>query len=147
MQPTPTITAQLEKVREHLAEEGFRPKIKKDDLVLTYRGWTVVVTNDCDDTDYYYVLVPYFWEIESNAERLLALETASEMSRLYKVAKLFVTSDNANVSSMTGIFSKSPEAFCEVVVRHISVAVSAVEEFRKAMNERSAAAEPPAPEA
>ena len=147
METTPTITPQLEKVREYLAEEGFRPRIEKDDLFLTYRGWTVVVTNDCDDTSYYYVLVPFFWEIESNAERLQALETASEMSRIYKVTKVFLTGDNANVSAMTGAFATTPEAFLDVVVRCISITTAAVEEFRKTMNDRSKAAALPAPDA
>ena len=144
MQETPGITAELEKVRDYLAEEGYRPSVKKEDILLDYRGWRVIVGNDQDDTDYFYVLIPYFWEIESDSERAMALEAASEVTGRFKVSKVWLTSDRTNVSAMTGAFSKTPEAFCEVVGRHISIATASVEAFRSRMIEMRSATPPPA---
>jgi len=103
----------------YLAEEGYRPKIDEDgDIVFKVEGGTYFVSFDEKDPNFFSIVYPNFWEIESEEERERVLENSSEANAKCKAAKIYVVKDNTFAT--IEMFMESPEQFMGVVERCIS---------------------------
>ena len=125
---------------ETLAEEGYRPKIDEDgDLVFKAEGRLLVIRLYPDDTEYFQLVLPNFWEIESEEERAQALIAANEATRTSKVCKIFLTKDNTCAS--IEMLLPSADLFPKVLGRSIYALRNGVEHFAKKMRALTTEAE------
>lgn len=87
--------ARIEQFAEFLRSEGYLPNIDKDgDIVFKFEGGTYLVIVDDADSQYFRILFPSFWAIESPSERTKAEQVAYRVTTDTKVAKVYLVSDN-----------------------------------------------------
>lgn len=123
----------INNIKSHLEEEGFRPSIDNDgDIVFKYEGGTYFIDIDAKDEFYVRIAYPNFWEIESEDERAKAIKCAYEATKLVKVAKISVEEDN--VWGSVELFVKDDDAFASIFMRCLMALDGAVQEFISAMN-------------
>jgi hypothetical protein len=119
----------------HLKEEGYQPEIDSDgDIKFKAEGRTLYIIVYEDDLDFFQIIYPNFWEIESEAEREKVASVASYVTRTTKVAKVYMTrADDTSISAE--IFIEKPENFKTSFKRMIDVILLARREFIEKMNE------------
>ncbi|MDR2529673.1 MAG: hypothetical protein LBD04_11785 [Synergistaceae bacterium] len=119
---------------EYLKSEGYSPEVDKDgDVVFKYEGRTYYIGIDDDDPEFFIVVYPNFWEIESDAEKELALEIARKVTDTKKLAKVHLSGQGTNVSVRAGTLLKEPEDFKHVLPRMLNAIAIARQEFVKGM--------------
>ena len=119
---------------ETLAEEGYRPKLDEDsDIIFKAEGRTLYIRMYSDDTEYFQLVLPNFWKIESEEERELALIAANHATRITKVAKVFVTKTNTCAS--IEMFLPDPSLFGKVVNRAVAALRNGAEHFAEKMQD------------
>ncbi len=140
--PEERIAAKLALYEEYLKSEGYRYEVDEDgDISLRREGrWLALFASD-DDPNYFRFSVPNLWECDGERETALALETANQMNRTFKVIK-FVVVDGwvwANVEqyfhpleAFRGSFDRSADLLCETAA-----------DFRRRMRKAMAAEPPP----
>jgi hypothetical protein len=134
-----TRAERAEMYRQYLAEEGYSPKIDDDgDVFFKYegRGYFIVVSEK--DDEFFNLLYPNFWSIESDAERAKVTEAALYATARTKVAKVFPT--KSNTWAVIEMFCCPPETFKSVFRRCLAALRVAVENFRTKMHEEPAQA-------
>jgi hypothetical protein len=95
----------------YLRDEGYQPSIDSDgDIAFKAEGRTFYIIVYDDDLEYFYILFPNFWEMESEAERRQFTEAASYVNRTTKLVTVFMTSHNDTSISASILVSK-PEGF------------------------------------
>jgi hypothetical protein len=120
----------------YLQAEGYTPKVDSDgDVTFKAEGRSFYIEVNEDDLEFFRVVFPNFWEIESETERAEAAAAASWANMRTKVAKVYLTTrDDTSISAE--LFVVRPEDFQEVFPRCISVITTALEHFRDRMNGR-----------
>jgi hypothetical protein len=116
---------------DFLRTEGYLPELEKDEQVVFKKGNLTYVIVISEDADYFQIIVPPFWPIESEAERVQARMAAHVANAETKVAKVYFHEDDTWASVQ--MFCKPPESFKPVFGRCISVLEHAVETFVKQM--------------
>ena len=120
----------------YLADEGYRPHVDSDgDVVFKHESKTYFVAVREDDPDYFTIVLPNFWEIENERERLQVLIAADEANAKSKVAKVFIIKDNTWAA--IELFLSEPEGFKGVFPRSLRAIDNAVGNFTKKMQELS----------
>jgi hypothetical protein len=120
--------------REFLSEEGYAPKIDGDgDVIFKYEGKTYLIIVEDRDEEFFRLVYPYFWPIESNAERAKVVEAALHATAQTKVVKVFPVKDDTWAA--IEMFCSPPQAFKAVFRRSLSALRAGVEAFREKMNE------------
>ncbi len=115
-----------------LLEEGYSPKIDEDgDVVFKFEGGNYVILIDEDDEDYFVLLYPSFWSIESEEERAKVILAALQATTKTKVAKVLPGDDNTTAA--IEMFCSPPEAIRPVFQRALRALSVAVRNFREAM--------------
>jgi hypothetical protein len=95
---------------EHLAQEGYRAHLDKDgDVVFKSEGRTYVIIISESDPEFFNMILPNVYSIDSPAERLLALAAADEVNSSSKVVKAFTIRENIWLA--VEMFFHSPEDF------------------------------------
>ncbi len=123
-----------EMYRRHLAEEGFFPKIDGDgDVVFKYEGLLFFIAVDDEDEDFFRIVFPNFWSIDSEEERARVERAALEATAKTKVAKVFPVRDDTWAT--IEIFCTPPESFRHVFRRSLSALRAGIKNFQEAMNE------------
>ena len=122
---------QLQKMyMDYLTSEGFAPSLDSDgDVMFKYEGGTYFIIVDDKDQIYFAMLYPNFWEIESEDEKEKALLAAKEATRTAKVAKVYLTEDNTDVTMSAEIFLKTPSDFKDTFYRMLSAMSAARRAF------------------
>ena len=121
---------------EYLKSEGYSPKIDQDgDVLFKYEGRTYYIPIDEDDPEFFIVVYPNFWEVESNAEKELALKIAHKVTDTTKMAKVHLNSQGTNVSIRTGTLLKNPDDFKHVLPRMLNAIANARQEFIEGMRD------------
>ncbi len=124
----------IEKIKDLLEEEGFRPKVNDDgDVIFKYEGKTYVVQFDEDDQYFIRVILPNFWVLESDTEKAIATKTAYEITRQIKVAKVFSVGDR--MWSSAELFFPNEESIKPLFDRILSVVSEAAALFARKMHE------------
>lgn len=114
---------------EFLVREGFLPKIDDDnDVVFSYMGKTFFIQVDAQDPEFFRLIAPNFWPIESDQERQVAALVASEVNRGLKTAKVFLNFDNTWASV---------DLFCSPIENYKSVFMRCLDALRTAVNDFS----------
>jgi hypothetical protein len=119
----------------YLREQGYQPSIDSDgDIAFKAEGQNFYILVDENDLEYFSILYPQFWEIESEAERRKVAEAASYATRTTKLVSVYMTSDN-DTSIRACIFVSKPEDFKNHFARMINIIMIArgkfIDEMRK----------------
>jgi hypothetical protein len=124
----------LDLYSNYLRSEGYVPEVDKDgDLVFKVEGGTYVLFTHEDDPEYFFILFPSFWPIESEKERSEAYVAANLATAKTKVAKVYVLGDN--VSASVELLFGDPEQFKPIFRRALSMLRGAVGMFAEKMKE------------
>ncbi|GAB4307772.1 MAG: hypothetical protein Kow0069_05570 [Promethearchaeota archaeon] len=125
-------------VYDFLKSEGYRPEIDRDgDVVYKQEGRTYVIILEERDPEFFRIVFPNFWPIESQEERLKVSIAANEATAMTKAAKVFPIRDN--VWASLGSFVDPFESFKKVFKRSMGALNQCVFNFQKKMQELNAA--------
>lgn len=118
---------------DYLRQEGYVPKLDGDgDVQFKYEGMTCCLFSDEDDREYFRVVLPNFWPIESQDERVQAIAAAGVVTAGIKVGKVIIVKDN--VWSSVEMLIDPIERFRDVFPRAMRILVMCVQRFRNEMN-------------
>jgi len=124
----------INKIQGVLTEEGFRPDIDEDgDLIFKYEGNVFFIELDEDDDSFVKLVLPNFWEIESEAEREAACKAALDATAQIKVAKVFPIENQ--MFSSAELFLPSEESLVPVLSRLLEVVNGAAGLFAETMRD------------
>lgn len=122
----------IEVILEHIKSEGYVPSIDDDgDILFKCEGRSYYVILDENDEQFYRLVFPNFWTIESDEERERVIRAAVQASAKTKVAKIFPVKDDTWAS--IELFLSGPEEFSGVFARSLSALQSAVRTFRESI--------------
>lgn len=118
----------------YLTKEGYKPSIDSDgDVVFKKEGRTYFIAVRENDLEYFTIVLPNFWEIESERERLQVLISADAANAKSKVAKVFTIRDNTWAA--IELFVSGPEDFEGIFTRSLRAIDNAVNNFVDKMKE------------
>ncbi len=119
---------------EFLRNEGYRPEIDDDgDVVFREGGRVYLILIDENDDEFFRVVFPNFWSIESEEERERVERAALYATAMTKVAKVFPVRNN--VWATIEMFVSPIEGFKAVFERSIRALHVAVQSFVGKMRE------------
>jgi hypothetical protein len=121
---------------DFLDKEGYKPSIDSDgDVVFKVERRTFWIDVDEKDPESFRIVFSNFWEIESLAEKLKVYEVMNFINRTTKVAKVFLSPREDDVSMDANIFVKEPEDFKFHFPRMLDLLLYEIDEFREKMNQ------------
>ncbi|MEO0086301.1 MAG: hypothetical protein ABIK37_06700 [candidate division WOR-3 bacterium] len=120
--------------KTYLEEQGYKPEIDKDgDVMFRREGRVYFIFVSEKDDEYFQLVFPNFWKIESEEERRRVEQAAIAATAGTKVAKVYPVRDN--VWATIEMFCKPPDTFKPVFERAMSAlnagVATFVEEMRK----------------
>jgi hypothetical protein len=120
---------------QFLVDEGFDPDIDDaGDVMFECGGRTYYLMVDDDDPDYFRLLFPNFWSVDSEAEHRRALLAAAEVTAEIKVAKVYVLGDDTQAA--VEMFLADPADLGRVFPRALRAVQGAVRRFCEIMQAR-----------
>jgi len=121
---------------DYLIAEGYRPYIDQDgDVVFKSEGRTYYIEVDEKDEEYFRLVFPNFWSIESDEELARVLYAANHATMATKVAKVYVRSDGKDTIAAIEMFVSPPENFKLTFSRAMSALRTGVNDFVNTMRE------------
>lgn len=133
-QPTVSKTELQRMYTDYLTEEGYKPSIDEDgDVVFKREGRSYFISVSENDPEYFRVVLPNFWSIESEEERAKVLAAASWSNYRSKVSKVYTVKDNTWAS--VELFVKDPKDFKKLFARSMSALSNGAETFTKKMRD------------
>lgn len=119
---------------DYLSAEGYRPEVDDDgDVVFKREGLTYFINVAEDDQEFFSVVLPNIWPIESETERAMVLAAADRANGKAKVSKVFTMDDDVWVA--TELFVARPGDFTGVFQRALSAIDTATDIFTGNMQE------------
>lgn len=121
------------KYMDFLRRKGYGPKLLDNGNIgfTTGDNGTFLLLVESDDPEYFGILYPGFWKIESEQERLKAIEAANSVTGKNKVAKVVVA--NSNTHAGAEVILARPEDFEKVFPRMMKEILDAIEAFKGRM--------------
>ena len=117
---------------EFLAEEGYRPhRDGEGDITFRKEGKLYVLFAGEDDPQLFRLGALYIWPIESEEERVQALQAASVVTGRMKVTKVYVMDDNVH-ATIELLYSR-PEEFKPLFDRLMGLLDAGVQDFAAQM--------------
>jgi hypothetical protein len=117
-------------IHAHLVEEGFRPSFNDEgEIAFKFQGRHFYISQDESDPEFYRILCPGIWKIESEEERAVVFIAASDTCKGMKVAKVFVVDDEAWAS--VELFCPEVGAFLKLFERSTSLLYETGNVFRR----------------
>jgi len=118
--------------RDYLSGEGFMPSLDDDgDVVFKKEGRTYIIVIDENDEEFFRLVFPNFWPIESEDEREKVIKASCDATAKTKVAKIFPVRDN--VWGTIELFVETPGSARAVISRSMSALMAAVDTFAQSM--------------
>jgi len=129
---TRTEISKLDLYRDYLTREGYRPSVDSDgDVVFKREGKTYLIIVDEKDKSFFRIILPNFWKIEDDNERLRILEACDYANSFSKVAKIHTVKDN--VWAVVELFLAKPQDFEPVFERSCRALDHALSNFADKM--------------
>jgi hypothetical protein len=114
-----------------LAEQGFRPTVDGDgDVAFKVEGYLYYISVE-EDEEFFRLIFPNFWPIESEDERTRAEAAALRVTNRLKVVKVLPT--QRGVLATIEMFVPSPESVFPVFHRAIQAIQGGVSAFMDEM--------------
>jgi hypothetical protein len=124
-----------EMYREFLAEEGYVLRLDDDgDVVFKCEGMTFIIVLEADE-QYFRIVCPYFWSIDSEEELDHVAHAACEVTSRIKVAKVYPV--EGDTWAAVEMYCSPPEAVLPVLLRAIRTLRHVITAFQIAMRKRS----------
>ena len=121
---------------DYLVEEGFRPTVDSDgDVTFKAEGGLYCIDIDENDDEYFRILYPNFWKVESEQERTRVISASNYATMVTKVAKVYLRSDDKDTCAAVEMFVNPPENFKPVFARAMRALRSSVKTFVEKMGE------------
>jgi hypothetical protein len=121
---------------DYLKKEGYPPEIDSDgDVRFKRQGITyfIDVRSQQKDPKYFRIILPGFWSIDNETEKLMVLIAADQINSTVKVVKIYTVKDHTWAA--VEIFVPKPEDFKKIFPRSMSALSGGVELFAKTMRE------------
>lgn len=119
---------------DFLKDEGYRPEVDEDgDIVFKSEGNTYLIILEENDEEYFRLVFPTFWSIESSEERKKVERAALKATADTKVAKVFPVRDDTWAA--VELFASSLDDIKSVFSRSMSALQVAVGAFVEEMTE------------
>ncbi|MCX8141017.1 MAG: hypothetical protein WHU94_15075 [Thermogemmata sp.] len=116
----------------YLVEEGYMPRVDQDgDIIFKFEGGTYLIIIDDSDDEYFRLVFPNFWSIDSEEERMQVYIAATHATAETKVTKVYPVRDN--VWASIEMFCSPPEVFKSVFRRSLGALRAGVNNFREKM--------------
>ncbi len=113
---------------DFLRQKGYTPEIDEDGDVVFRDGKNVfVIIIEENDTQFFRLIFPNFWPIESEEERQKARVAAEHVNHKIKVVKCYIQRDN--VCAAIEAFFPLPHDFRGVFQRMLSTLRAGIQEF------------------
>jgi hypothetical protein len=120
--------------RGYLAGEGYSPYLDDEgDVAFKFEGASYFIQVDADDAEFFRLVLPNIWPIESEAEGEKVLRAALHATTKTKVVKVLPVRDNTWASAE--MFCVPPESFKNVLPRALRALQVGVRQFREKMQE------------
>jgi hypothetical protein len=118
----------------YLKEEGFTSSVDNDgDVQFQYEGKTYFIEVNEKDPEFFRVVLPNIWPIESPEEEAMAIVAAEYSTDKTKVVKTILVKDNVWLSAES--FVKVPEDFQGIFKRTLSAIQTSVGHYVEKMEE------------
>jgi hypothetical protein len=118
----------------YLQGEGYAPWIDEDgDVAFEKSNFTFYIIVYEDDLEYFQLLFPAFYSIDTQQERQQAAEAISKVNREKKVAKIYMNTQETRVSASAEVFVRNPEDFKVTFTRMFNNVLSAAQDFLEAI--------------
>ncbi|MEN8220285.1 MAG: hypothetical protein ABFS56_28825 [Pseudomonadota bacterium] len=118
----------------YLIEEGYKPTMDEyGDVEFKYEGEQYIILVSENDPEFFRIVLPNIWFIESKKERQKALVAADYATAEIKVAKVLVVGDQVWVS--LELFISKPEQFKGIFKRSMSALQAATKAFVEKMRQ------------
>ncbi|MEJ5223558.1 MAG: hypothetical protein WHV44_03810 [Anaerolineales bacterium] len=115
---------------DYLIAEGYRPTIDSDgDVVFKHEGRTYYIEIDTNDEQFFRIVFPNFWSVESEEELARVILAANYATMKTKVAKVYLRSDSKDTVASVEMFFGRPEHFKEGFRRAMSALQAGVNNF------------------
>ncbi len=119
-----------------LNEQGYRPELDNDqDISFKHERINFVLFANEKDETFFRLMVPYFWELESEEETERATKVIMKLNTDYKAAKFYIMQNDVCVA-IENFYGKIEDVF-PVLGRQIDLLASAMREFRQLMREEA----------
>ena len=119
---------------DFLRSEGYITEVDEDgDITSKMEGGTYFLFAQEEDREYFTVLFPNFWPIESEDERTAAYIACCDATGNIKGAKVYPLGDN--ICASIELFFGEPDDFKPVFKRALSTVQGAVAHFAEKMRE------------
>ncbi|WP_245557616.1 hypothetical protein [Deinococcus peraridilitoris] len=126
------MTSSQNTLREALTAEGFRVEESPDSgLSFKYEGSTYFLPDNHEDPQFFQLLLPNFWSLETEDEYGRALLACDALNRHAKLVKVH-TVENDTWVSVEAIHA-DPRHFLQFLPRYLSYIQDAVRIFRDQM--------------
>lgn len=113
---------------DFLEGEGLEGTIDRDgDVQFSYSDRTYFIEVNEDDNEFFRVVLPNIWPIESVQEGLQVVQACDEVNRTMKCTKAYVTNDDVWIA--VELFVGSPDDFKSVFTRCLSAIEQGLETF------------------
>ncbi|MCW7752654.1 hypothetical protein OOT00_01485 [Desulfobotulus sp. H1] len=117
---------------EYLKGEGYRPEVDEDgDVMFRREGKIYFLFVTEDDSDFFRLVLPNIWPIESIEENLQVLAAADFSNALSKVSKVYTVNDDVWVS--IEMFLPSQKDFSQIFRRSMEALDNGVANFVRKM--------------
>jgi hypothetical protein len=111
-----------------LKQIGVASEVDGDgDVTFEYEEHSYFFEVNEDDTEFYRLVIPNIWPIESELERLSVLKAVNSVNMTKKVAKAYVVNDNVWIA--VELFVDKPDDFIGQLERHLNVIEQSIELF------------------
>jgi hypothetical protein len=101
------------------------------DIQFEYKDHSYFLEVNEGDTEFYRLVLPNIWPIESELERLKVFKAVNEVNKTKKVAKAYAVNDNVWIT--VEMFIDKPDNFIGSLERQFKVISEAVDTFVEAM--------------
>jgi outer membrane lipoprotein-sorting protein len=120
---------------EYLRQQGYPAEIDSDgDILFRAEGRSYYIIVNDTDLEYFELLYPNFWEIESDEEWIRVAAACSAVSRTTKIAKVYITSNN-DTSIIADVLLLNPKDFANVFPRMMNIVRLARDKFLEQMRQ------------
>jgi hypothetical protein len=117
---------------DFLLAEGYKPEIDKDgDVIFKYEGKNYFIQVNETDGQYFRLVFPSFWPIESEDERKKVLLAANNSTWMTKGAKICMVRNDVWIS--VDVFMATPDQFRDVFKRSLTAIQSGLANFMAEM--------------
>lgn len=120
----------------YLRGEGYTPSIDSDgDVAFESDDLDFYIIVNDSDPEYFNLLFPGFYSIDTQEERQRAADAISVVNRTKKVAKIYMNTSETTVSAAAEVFVREPADFKVTFTRMFRNVLSAAYDFIDAVED------------